>query len=41
MKSAIITGFKAFIQQAKQNHYDYCKKVVEKTENQNNKKENK
>ena len=38
---AIVAAAKAFLKQAKQNHYDYCKKVVEKNENQYNKKENK
>ena len=40
---AIIAGFKAFVNQAKENHLAYCKSVVEKAEakNQPKKEENK
>ena len=41
MKLAIVAAFKAFVAQVKSNHLDYCKKVVAKSELQQNKKESK
>ena len=32
MKLAIVAAFKAFVDQAKRNRYEYCKRVVDKVE---------
>jgi hypothetical protein len=39
IKLAIVAGIKAFVQQAKQNHLDYCKSVVAKAEAKSQPKE--
>lgn len=41
MKLAIVAAFKAFVEQAKQNHLDYCKAYVAKHTKKADKKEDK